>query len=81
VFAGYLVFDEASRFNLHAKVGYAQLRTDAASFIVEKQQHNEQVAFGAGARARLWQHLELQLEHEYYDKDARQTGLMLRYAF
>jgi len=81
VFAGYLVFDEASRFNLHAKVGYAQLRTDAASFIVEKQQHNEQIAFGAGARARLWQHLELQLEHEYYDKDARQTGLMLRYAF
>jgi len=81
VFAGYLLFDEASRFNIHAKLGYAQLRTDASNYVVEKQQHSEQIALGGGVRARLWQRLELQFEHEYYDKDARQTGFSVRYAF
>lgn len=81
LFAGYLLFDEASRFNIHAKVGYAQLSTDAASYVIEKQQHSNQVALGAGVRWRLWRRLELQLEHEYYDKDARQTGLAVGYTF
>ncbi|MBM0103342.1 outer membrane beta-barrel protein [Steroidobacter sp. S1-65] len=81
VFAGYLLFDEARPFNVHAKLGYAMLRVDAASYIVEDQQHSDQFALGAGVRARLWQRLELQLEHEYYDKDARQTGLAIRYSF
>jgi hypothetical protein len=81
LFAGYLLFDEASRFNIHAKLGYAQLSTDAASYVIEKQQHSNQVALGAGVRWRLWRRLELQLEHEYYDKDARQTGLAVGYTF
>jgi len=81
VFAGYLLFDEASRLNIHAKLGYAQLRTDASNYVVEKQQHSEQIALGGGVRARLWRRLELQLEHEYYDKDARGTGLSVRYEF
>jgi large repetitive protein len=81
VFAGYQLFDETSRFNVHAKVGYASLSTDAASYVIEKQQHSNQIALGAGARLRLWRRLEAQLEHEYYDKDARQTGLSLWYAF
>lgn len=81
LFAGYLLFDEASWFNVHAKVGYAMLSTDAPSYVIEKQRHSDQLAFGAGLRARLWRHLELQIEHEYYDKDARQTGLGVRYAF
>jgi hypothetical protein len=81
VFAGVLLFDQASRFNVHAKVGFARLRTDAASYVIEKQQHSDQIALGAGVRVRLWQRLQLQLEHEYYDKDARQTGLALGYTF
>jgi hypothetical protein len=62
-------------------VGYAKLITDAATSVIEKQQNSDQIALGAGVRVRLWQHLELQLEHEYYDKDARQTGLAVGYAF
>ncbi len=81
LFAGVLIFDPSNRFNVHAKVGYAQLSTDAASYVIEKQQHSDQIALGAGFRWRLWQRLELQLEHEYYDKDARQTGLTMGYTF
>jgi hypothetical protein len=81
VFAGYLLFDEGQRFNAHAKVGYAQLSTDAASYVIERQQHSDQIALGAGVSVWLWQRFQLQLEHEYYDKDARQTGLTVRYAF
>jgi hypothetical protein len=81
VFAGYLLFDQASRFNVHVKAGYAMLRTEAPRYVIEKQQHGDQIALGAGVRVQLWQRLELQLEHEYYDKDARQTGLAARYAF
>ena len=47
-FAGFLLFDEAQRFNVHAKVGYATLSTDAASYVIEKQQHSDQIAVGAG---------------------------------
>lgn len=81
VFAGFLLFDEAQRFNVHAKVGYGRLRTDAASYVVERQRHSDQIALGGGIRMRLWQRWELQLEHEYYDKDARQTGLSVQYTF
>lgn len=81
LFAGYLLFDEAQRFNVYAKVGYGQLQTDAASYVIEKQKHSDQIALGAGLRARIWQRLTAQLEFEYYDKDARQTGLAIRYAF
>jgi len=81
LFGGYLLLDPASRFNVHAKVGYAKLRTDAPSYVIDKQQNGDQIALGAGLRMRLWQRLELQLEHEYYDEDARQTGLTVRYAF
>lgn len=81
LFAGYLVLGPASRFNIHVKAGYAMLSTDAVSHVIEKQQNSDQIALGAGARVRLWQRLELQLEHEYYDKDARQTGLSVRFAF
>jgi hypothetical protein len=81
LFAGFLLFDEAQRFNVHAKLGYARLSTDAASHVIEKQQHSDQLAFGGGIRMRVWQRLQLQLEHEYYDKDARQTGLAVRYTF
>jgi hypothetical protein len=62
-------------------VGYAQLSTDAASYVIERQQHSDQIALGAGVSVQLWQRFQLQLEHEYYDKDARQTGLTVRYAF
>ncbi len=81
MFAGYLLFDEAQRFNVHAKVGYGRLSTDAASYVVEKQKHSDRsrsaqvFACGYGSVG------ELQLEHEYYDKDARQTGLAVQYAF
>ena len=81
LFAGVLLFDPANRFNVHAKVGYAKLRTDAASYVVEKPQNDAQVALGGGIRVRLWQRFELTAEHEYYDKDARQTGVAVRYAF
>lgn len=81
LFGGYLFLDPADRFNVHAKIGYAKLRTDAASHVIEKQQHSDQIALGAGVRVRVWQRFELQLEHEYYDEDARQTGLTMRYAF
>jgi len=81
LFAGVLLFDPSNRFNVHAKVGYAQLETDAASYVAEKQKNSDQIALGAGVRVRLWQSLELQVEHEYYDKDARQTGLIVQFAF
>lgn len=81
LFAGYLLLDSASRFNMHAKIGYAMLRTEAASYVIENQKNSDQIALGAGVRVRLWKGLELQLEHEYYDKDARQTGLAIRYGF
>ncbi len=81
VFAGYQLFDQASRFNVHAKVGYALLNAEAAGYVIEKQRHQNQLALGAGASVRLWPRMELQLAHEYYDKDARQSGLTLHYAF
>jgi hypothetical protein len=81
VFAGFLLFDEAQRFNIHAKVGFGRLSTDASSYVLEKQRHSDQIALGAGVRVRLWPRWELQVEHEYYDKDARQTGLGVQYAF
>lgn len=81
LFGGYLFLDPENRFNLHGKIGYARLNTSASSFVIEKQQHGDQLALGAGVRMRLWKQLELQLEHEYYDEDARQTGLAIRYAF
>jgi opacity protein-like surface antigen len=57
------------------------LRADALTYVIEKQQHSDQFALGAGASLRLWQRVKLQLEYEYYDKDARQAGLALLYGF
>lgn len=81
LFVGRLIFDPASRFNAQLKAGYALLRTDAASRVIEKQLNSHQTALGAGLRVRLLSHLTMNAEYEYYDKDAQQLGLMLRYAF
>jgi hypothetical protein len=81
LFVGYSLLDESSRFNVNGKVGYAMLSTSASGVVIDKQQHDNQIALGLGVRARLWRRVELELQYEYYDKDARQAGFMLSYAF
>lgn len=79
--AGYLLFDPQARFNAHVKAGYAALLTDAADSVINKQQHSNQLALGAGVSVRLWQRLSAEVEYEYYDEDAKQVGFGLRYSF
>jgi opacity protein-like surface antigen len=79
--AGYLLFDPEKRFNALVKIGYAALLTDSADNVIEEQQHNAQLVVGAGLRLHVWQRLHAELEYEYYDKDARQLGLGVRYSF
>jgi hypothetical protein len=78
---GYLLFDPARRINVQVKAGYARLDTTAEFDIIDEQIKSHQLTLGAALRARIVKHLELQLEYEHYDKDARQAGLAVRYAF
>lgn len=79
--AGYLLLDPANSVNALVKVGYALLQTDAAADIIDKQVEDHQLVLGAGLRLRLLRRLEVQMEYEYYDKDAQLAGLSVRYAF
>jgi opacity protein-like surface antigen len=78
---GYLLLDPDSRFNAHVKAGYAALLTDAADNVINEQQHSSQLALGAGVSLRLWSRLRAEIEYEYYDKDAKQIALGVRYSF
>ena len=78
---GYLLLDPARRINVQVKAGYARLDTTAEFDIIDEQIKSHQLTLGAALRARIVKHLELQLEYEHYDKDARQAGLAVRYAF
>ncbi|HEX7030442.1 MAG TPA: DUF4347 domain-containing protein [Gammaproteobacteria bacterium] len=83
--AGYLLFDPASRFNVHLKAGYATLSNDFDARTSSEQLHGSQLALGAGARWRLlpqaFPDLRLDLEFEAYDKDAAFIGLMVKSGF
>ncbi|HEX7048548.1 MAG TPA: tandem-95 repeat protein [Gammaproteobacteria bacterium] len=83
--AGYLLFDPASRFNVHLKAGYASLQNNFDAQASSDQLHDSQLALGAGVRWRVLPQtlpdLRLQLELDYYDKDAVALGIMVMHAF
>lgn len=81
VFAGYLLFDPESRFNVDLKAGYASLRTESAARVMRDQLNSDQFAFGATLHLRVTRQVRWQLEYERFDEDAQRSGIVFRYAF
>lgn len=81
VWAGYLLFDPASRWNLYLKAGSAKLDTDARDIVDHKQEHNWQLALAGGVQYRFSRRWFARLEVDSYDKDARAAFLTVNRYF
>jgi outer membrane protein OmpA-like peptidoglycan-associated protein len=81
VWAGYMLFDPASRWNLYLKAGTAKLDTDARDIVDHEQEHNWQLALSGGVQYRFSRRWFARLEVDSYDKDARAAFLTVNRYF